>query len=570
MNSLLRKTIEEIHSCFPAVSAVNRDGCLLLEGEMDKWDDIVRVGYLAAKAKSEGVINNIKLKNYVPAPMRVSPIKDQIYDGLKCDVLIIGGGIVGTAILREFSKYEINACLIEKENDVALHASSRNDGCIHVGMDLSRKSKKHHYLHRAVQGYERLANDLGVDYIKHGQTLVFTKRMAYLAIPYLLSSARKKGIKGARIIKREELLKREPNISKNAKFAVFFPEGAVISPYNMVVALAENAIDNGGRILLNTAALDISTKDHRIISVKTNRGVIYPRVVVNAAGAFSDIVAKMADDQFFTIHPRRGVEMILDKKAARKAVNSTLSFYFGNSAKKTHTKGGGIIPTVDGNIVVGPTASEAQERENYETTKEEIDALFDKHQVTLPTLSRSDVITYFAGIRASTYEEDFIVRRGKWTANIIHAAGIQSPGLTAAPAIAEDIVRIYKEVSGDKLAAKANFIGVRKRSMLLKELSEEERDRLIKSNPDYGQIICRCEEISKGEIIDCLRRPLAVNTTDGIKRRIRAGMGRCQGGFCQQLIVQIMAHEQNISLCEVKKKGDAIILLNDAKENKDE
>ncbi|MDD3938997.1 MAG: FAD-dependent oxidoreductase, partial [Bacilli bacterium] len=210
MNSLLRKTIEEIHACFPDVSAVNMDGCLLLEGEMDKWDDIIRVGYLAAKAKSEGVINNIKLKNYIPAPMRVSHIRDQIYDGLKCDVLIIGGGIVGTAILREFSKYEINACLIEKENDVALHASSRNDGCIHVGMDLSRKTKKHHYLRRAVQFYERLAKDLGVDYVKHGQTLVFTKTLAYLAMPFLFSAARKKGIKGVRLLKREELLKREP------------------------------------------------------------------------------------------------------------------------------------------------------------------------------------------------------------------------------------------------------------------------------------------------------------------------------------------------------------------------
>jgi len=565
-----KKAIEEIHINFPNIIATNKDGCLLLEGELDKWDDIVRVGYLAAKAKSEGVINNIKLKDYVTIPMRISSTKDNAYDGLKCDVLIIGGGIVGAAILREFSKYEIDACLIEKENDVALHASSRNDGCIHVGMDLSRKTKKHHYLRRAVEGYEQLANDLGVDYVKHGQTLVFTNRIAYLAMPYLLSSARKKGIIGARLIGRRELLKREPNISKNAKFAVFFPEGAVISPYNMVVALAENAIENGGRVFLDTAALGFDMKDHQIIAVRTNRGIIFPRVVINAAGVFSDVVARMADDQFFTIHPRRGVEMILDKKAARKAVNSTLSFYFGNSDKKAHTKGGGIIPTADGNIVVGPTASEAPERENYETSKEEIDSLFDKHRVTLPTLARGDVITYFAGIRASTYEEDFIVRRGKWTKNIIHAAGIQSPGLTAAPAIAEDIVKIYEEVIGGKLSSKADFKPVRQRQKLLKDLAEDKRDLLIKTNPDYGQIVCRCEEISKGEIIDALNRPLPVNTTDGIKRRIRAGMGRCQGGFCQQLIVQIMAEEQKVSLCEIKKKGSACILLCDNKEDDDE
>lgn len=565
MKPTFEKTIAEISRLYPGVRTTIKDGCLLLEGEMEKWDDVVKVGYLAAQAKSEGVINNIKLKGYTPEPMRISSIQDSEYDGLKCDALIVGGGIVGTAILREFSKYDVDACLIEKENDVALHASSRNDGCIHVGMDLSRKTKKHHYLRRAVQSYEQLAEDLGVDYVKHGQTLVFTKTLAYLAMPFLFSAARKKGIKGVRLLKREELLKREPNIGKEAKFAVFFPEGAVVSPYNMVVALAENAIENGGRVLLDTAALKFEVKDHRIISVKTNRGIIYPRVVINAAGVFADIIAGMAGDQFFSIHPRRGVEMILDKKAASKSVNSTLSFYAGNSDKKAHTKGGGIIPTVDGNTVVGPTASECPEREDYQTTKEEIDALFDKHRHTLPSLSRSDVITYFAGIRASTYEEDFIVRRGKWTENIIHAAGIQSPGLTAAPAIAEDIVKIYETMCGEKLAPKKQFNPTRKSNRLLKELSVEERDKLIKSNPDYGQIICRCEEISKGEILDCLRRPLKVHTTDGVKRRIRAGMGRCQGGFCQQLIVQIMAEEQKALLTEIKKKGEAPILLDDNK-----
>ena len=568
MRNLFDKTKQRIISLYPQIQVRKKDECVLLEGELEKWEDVIQAGYMAAKAKSEGVINNIKLKNYISPAMRVSPIKDRKYDGLKCAVLIIGGGIVGASILREFSKYNIDVCLIEKESDVALHASSRNDSCIHVGMDLSRNSKKHHYLRRAVKVYKQLAKDLGVEYVQHGQTLVFNKRVAYLAAPILLSLAKKKGIQGARIIKRKELLKKEPNISKDAKFAVFFPEGAVISPYNMVVALAENAIENGARVLLNTAALSFEIVDHRILSICTNRGIIYPSVVVNAAGVFSDVVAKMADDQFFTIHPRRGVEIILDKKAAHKSVNSTLSFYSGKGDKKAHTKGGGIIPTVDGNIVVGPTASETPDRENYETTQEEINVLFEKHGNTLPTLSRSDVITYFAGIRASTYEEDFVVRRGKWTKNIIHAAGIQSPGLTAAPAIAEDIVKIYEEIADKKLCLNKNFNPKRRKQVLVCELNEQDRDTLIKTNPDYGQIICRCEEISKGEIIDCLNRLLEVNTTDGIKRRIRAGMGRCQGGFCQQLIVQIMAQEKNISLCEVKKKGNANILLNDTKEVK--
>lgn len=563
---LFNRIKKELTDLFPQITVSDKEGCVLLEGELDSWQQIVEAGYLAVKAKSEGVINRISLKDYKEPPLRISPISDNRYEGVKCDVLIIGGGIVGTAILREFTKYQVDAVLIEKENDVALHASSRNDGCIHVGMDLSHRSEKHKYLRRAAAIYEDLAKDLGVDFVRCGQTLVFASKLAKIAMPYLFSSAKRKGIKGAQLLNRDELLKREPNIDKSAQFAVFFPEGAVVSPYNMVVALAENAIENGGRIFLDTAALDFEMKDRRIVSVKTNRGAIYPQIVINAAGVFSDVIARKAEDQFFTIHPRRGVEMVLDKKAAEKSVNSTLSFYFGSSDKKAHTKGGGIIPTADGNIVIGPTASESPDRENYETNDNEINALFEKHSLTLPTLSRADVITYFAGIRASTYEEDFVIRKGKWTRNIIHAAGIQSPGLTAAPAIAEEIIRIYQELKGETLEPNPHFSRKRKIRPPLKEMDKKDRDALIKANPDYGQIICRCEEISKGEIIDALHRPLATNTVDGIKRRIRAGMGRCQGGFCQQLIVQIMAQELHASLCEIKKKGEGKILLNQTEE----
>lgn len=564
--TLWAKTTAEIKQKYPTIIVKNHDCCIVLQGQLPSWDDIVNVGYIATKAKSEGVVNEIKLAGHVDAAMRISPINDKKYDGYKCDVLIIGGGIIGTAILREFTKYNIKVCLIEKENDVAIHASSRNDGCIHVGVDLSQKSQKHKYLRRAVKIYESLAHDLDVDFIRHGQTLVFTNKMMRLAMPFFLKSCRKKGLLGTHIIKREELLKIEPNLNKNAQFAVHFPEGAIISPYNMVVALAENAIDNGGSVFLNTAALSFQMDGQKIVSVLTNRGTIYPQVVINAAGVFSDVIAKMANDQFFTIHPRRGVEIVLDKKASDKSVHSTLSFYFGRKDKKAHTKGGGIIPTVDGNVVVGPTASEFPEREDYSTTNHEIDLLFEKHRQTLPTLNRSDVITYFAGIRAATYEEDFIVRQGKWTKNIIHAAGIQSPGLTAAPAIAEDIVKIYQEVVGQKLSPNPRFNPIRKSQVHLKNLDIENRNRIILANPDYGQIVCRCEEISKGEIIEALHRPLEVNTIDAIKRRVRAGMGRCQGGFCQQLVLQIIAQEKGIPLSKVVKKGEGHVLLQQEEE----
>ena len=218
-----KKTVREISKYYPNIMVSDKDGCLLLQGELAQWDDIVKCGYLATKAESEGVINEIKLKDFCDPPMRISSINDKKYDGTKCDVLIIGGGIVGCAILREFSKYQINACLIEKENDVAIHASSRNDGCIHVGIDLSRKTLKHKYLRRAVKNYEQLARDLQVDFIRHGQTLVFTNKFAKIIMPFFLNVARKKGIVGTRLLRREELFQKEPNINRNAQFAVFFP-----------------------------------------------------------------------------------------------------------------------------------------------------------------------------------------------------------------------------------------------------------------------------------------------------------------------------------------------------------
>jgi len=562
----LKRAIMQITRAYPSIEATTKDGCLLLRGELDSWDDIVRAGYMAAEAKSEGVINEIRLKGYREMPMRISPISDKAYDELKCDVLIIGGGVIGSAILREFCKYEIDAVLIEKENDVALHASSRNDGCIHVGIDLSNKSMKHRYLRRAVGIYESLARDLGVDYHKAGQTLAFTSKKMRLIMPLFIAYAKGKGIVGTRFLSRKELFEREPNINPEARYGVFFPEGAVISPYNMVIALAENALENGGRILLETAALSMEVKDGIIAGIETNRGTIRPRVVINAAGVFSDVVAKMAGDQFFTIHPRRGVEIILDKKAKKSSVNSFFSFFHSGGYQKAHTKGGGVGPTVDGNILIGPTAAESPAREDYQTTLAEIDTLIDKHRYATPKLNRGDIITYFAGIRAATYEEDFIIRQGKWTKNIIHAAGIQSPGLTAAPAIAEDIVKIYQRIMGASLVPNPSFNPRRKLPPTMKHLDDKARDDLIKANPDYGQIVCRCEEISKGEIIAALHRPLAVNTVDGIKRRVRAGMGRCQGGFCQQLIVQIMASERHVPSTEISKKGNGHILLGDSKE----
>ncbi len=571
LDNIVNKLNKKIQLINPNITLSLKDDCALLSGLSNDWNEIVAVGRMVAKTKKfYSVINEIKLNNFIEPPMRISPIVDRMYEGMKLDVLVIGGGIIGAAILRELTKYNLNVALVEKEDDLAMHASSRNDGCIHVGIDLSSKTKKLEYLRRSVPVYEKLAKDLDVDYDKMGQIVAFKSNWEKIIYLILKLRIKKNGIQETTFLSQDELFMREPNLNKIAKFGILFGTGACICPYNMTIALAESAVINGANVLLSTAVLSMEVKDKEIVSVQTNRGKIFPKVVINAAGVFSDVIAEMAEDKFFSIHPRKGTNAILDKKATSGLMHQSTTIYEGlRKAAKTHTKGGGVMPTVDGNTLVGPTAFETPYREDFTTSNEQINQVFSKHKNNVPNLHPKDIITYFSGIRAANYEEDFIIQKGKWTKNIVHAAGIQSPGLTAAPAIAEDVVKYTCDILGT-VGQNEKFNPIRKGLVKVNKLSYEERNKLIVKNPDYGQIVCRCEEISKGEIIDALHRPIVVPTIDAIKKRTRAGMGRCQGGFCQPLIMDIIAKEMKTSIDHVYKKGDGRILLYPTKGDRNE
>jgi glycerol-3-phosphate dehydrogenase len=279
--------------------------------------------------------------------------------------------------------------------------------------------------------------------------------------------------------------------------------------------------------------------------------------VVNAAGVFAGEIAALAGDGFYSIHPRRGTNAILDKKftAGMARISSTK---MGTASKKAHTKGGGIIRTVHHNLLIGPDAVETPEREDFTTSRESVETTMRKFTATCAKLNPAQIITYFTGIRAPTYEEDFVVCKGRRCANLVHAAGIQSPGLTAAPAIALDAARFAVELleaGGRNIAPNNNFNPLRKPIPPVARMNDDERAALIAENPDYGIILCRCEEVSKGEIIDSLRRPVPCDTVDGVKRRVRPGMGRCQGGFCGPLITRIIAAETGLPLDAVTKSG---------------
>ncbi|MDR2110312.1 MAG: NAD(P)/FAD-dependent oxidoreductase [Spirochaetaceae bacterium] len=551
------------------VRAVEADNHIVLEGALENWEDLVRAGLLSApkgfaKRRFRGLVNRIRFTGAEIEPMEVPGPRDTVLEGQRPDVLIIGGGVIGCAIARELSRYKLDILLIEKEHDLAIHASSRNDGMVHPGLDLRRGTKKYHYTIWGNKMYERITRELGVPFERTGQYLCFgnplLKPFLYLTLLYWKWMK----VPGARVVGKRELHRLEPGLADDLCAALFFPSAGVVCPFDLTIAYGENAVLNGARISLDTAALDMRLEGGLVTGVGTNRGRVYPRVVVNAAGVFADTVAAMAGDQFYSIHPRKGTNSILDKKFTG-IVARTITSRMGTSSKKSHTKGGGIIRTAHGNLLIGPDAVETWERENFATNRSSIEAVFKKFEHTSPLLNQGQIIAYFTGIRAATYEEDFVVCKGRKTANLVHAAGIQSPGLTAAPAIGVDAARFAVEIlggmTGKKPEPNENFDPVREPIPRAAAMDDAERRALIAQNPDYGIILCRCEEVSRGEILDSLRRPVPCDTLDGVKRRIRPGSGRCQGSFCGPLILRLIAGEKGVPLEGVTKSGPGSPIL---------
>lgn len=571
------------------IQAFEKDGCIFLSGEVDDYSKVIKACELAVdKKRYLGVVNKIQVKGFKQKVVLPS-INDLKYDKEECDVLIIGGGITGCAIARELSRYDLKIILVEKGHDVGSGQSSRNGGVVHVGLNFSLKSNKLKYCVRGNNMYEQLSKDLHVPFEHKGQVTFARTKLEMLMLYITAKGGKKKGIDKLKMMNREELLKYEPSIPKWSIGGLLMGTGGITCPHKMTIALAENAIENGAKVYLDTAVLDMKLEKNRIKEVITNRGTIYPKVVVNASGVYADDIAEMANDRTFTIHPRTGTDMITDRKVGYMVNTSMGKTPFTLSPSQlaqipndpisklkamiknmhSHSKGVGLIHSVDGNMLVGPNADEIMDKEDLSTNKKVFDNIVKVQQEVAPNFKASDVIAYFSGVRSPTYEEDFVVRQGINTKNIFEAAGIQSPGLTSAPAIAEDIriwIKDYLKNEGVEVKDNLHFDPKRQYKPVLKELSLEERDKLIKENPDYGEIVCRCEEISKGEILDALRSPLPVYSVDAIKRRVRPGMGRCQGGFCMPLVMKIISEEANIPMEKIVKSSDgSIILLNNTK-----
>lgn len=557
----LKKVIDGSINCSLYMDSVR------ITGQVDTWQNVVKAGQIAAKTNFKEVINDIFFKensqNIQSNERLASTARYENWD-----IAIIGGGIIGCAIARELSKYDLKICIIEKEYDVAIHASSRNDGMIHPGIASPLGSLKSKMNIRGNALYEKVSKELEVPINWCGSSILFKTTSSKLIWPFFWIKAKLIGLKGLEYMPKKSVYQREPHLSEGVKWGVLCKRAGVTSPYKMTVAYAENAIENGVTLKLNAKV--IGMKNINIDATLINKGeiseiyvqdqtekyTIKPKIVINAAGVYSDLVAEMAGDRFFSIHPRKGEVVLFDKKKA-DLVNGILGFMGDRSSK--HTKGGGIIKTYEGNILVGPNALETFERDNYETNRATIDEMLRLKLPQIKGLDMKDDITFFTGIRASTYKEDFIIEASRQLKNMIHVAGIQSPGFASAPAIAERVEKIcdkmYLELTSQKMVQDVNFNPNRKAIPNFKEMSLEERNKMIALRPEYGEIICRCEEISKGEILDALHTPIKVDTIDGVKRRVRAGMGRCQGGFCMPLVMEIIHSELGVSMDQITKKS---------------
>lgn len=549
---------------FSKIKTSVKNGIVYLDGEVNSWDEVIELGHAAGEMKEvKGVINNIIVKDVKEKKREKNLPKDTYNPHLpeRADVVIIGGGVIGCFIARELSRYNLEIVLLEKESDVACGATKANSGQIHTGVGEESGTLKKKLCAEAWPMYDKITEELDVPFKRNGLLVVITKDtlpkipsfignfISKYIIPYIVIRKGKDVGDKPRIIKRDELLRMEPNITDRALVAVFMPGYGIICPYKLTIALAENAIQNGTKVLLETEVRDILVEDKKVRGVMTNRGTIETQFVINAAGIFADEIAEMAGAKEFTIHPRKGSILLFDKEKEGYVNHQVSELRF---PQNPYTKGGGVLMTVDGNINWGPTAIEVPDKEDKSVTREEIEGIFEKYGFIFPNFPKNSVITYFAGLRAATYKEDFFIKASKNIRGFVNVAGIQSPGLTAAPAIAEMVLKILKD-AGLKMEEKENFNPVRKASPVFDKLSVEEKKKLIEKNPLYGNVICRCEHVTEGEIIDAIHSPLPALTIDAIKRRTRAGMGRCQGGFCGPRVAAILARELGIPLEKITK-----------------
>lgn len=467
------------------------------------------------------------------------------------DVLIIGAGIMGASISRELSKYKLKTLILEKENDVADGTSKANSAIIHAGYDAKEGTLMAKYNAKGNEMYSKIAEELDIPFKRIGSFVLAFSEEEKEHLNMLYERGLKNGVTQMEILNFEEIKRIEPNISDSVVAGLYAKTAGIIGPWEATIGMIENAMDNGVELVLNSEVIAIEKKDN-FYKVIDSKGNIYEsKVIINCAGVYTDKVHNFVYPCEYKIIPRRGQYFVMDKNEGKK-VNSVI-FQCPNKLGK----GVLVTPTVHGNLLLGPDSQDILDKEDKATTTEQLEFIKERATKSVKNISLREVIRTFAGLRAESDTEDFVIKN---TNNFIDVAGIKSPGLSAAPAIAEDVSQMVIEILKTP-PKKENFNPFRRKQIRFMELSNENKKEIIKKDSSYGRIICRCENITEGEIIDSIHRNIGATTVDGVKRRCRPGMGRCQGGFCGPRIQEILAKELNKPLESIVLDGENSYIL---------
>ena len=465
------------------------------------------------------------------------------------DVAIVGAGVIGGMLARELSRYDLSVCLLEKENDVAMGASKANSGIVHGGYDPEPHTLKAKLNTEGVELLFQAAKDLHVPIIRNGSMVCAFSAEEEPMVEELYNRGLENGIPGLEVLSGDEARALEPNLSATVTKVLRVTNAGIVGPYELTIAAIGNAMDNGVTLKRNFAVSAIEKAAHFTVTADSGE-TVQAKNLVNCAGGGSDKIAAMAGDGFFTVIPRAGEYMLLDKAEGGR-VQHTL---FQCPTKEG--KGILVSPTAHGNLLVGPTATRVATPDSKDTTPEGLEIVQRLASKSVPSVNYRQVITSFTGVRASTGSGDFILQASEKVPGLIHAGAIDSPGLTCCVSIAKYLVEILQS-QGLTLTEKNDWNGIRKDPNAFQKMTDEEKDAFIKANPAYGKIVCRCETISEGEILAAIRTNPGATDMDGVKRRTRSGMGRCQGGFCGPYVMELLAREQNIPMEEVTKNGGA-------------
>ncbi|MGN0940757.1 MAG: NAD(P)/FAD-dependent oxidoreductase [Selenomonadaceae bacterium] len=466
----------------------------------------------------------------------------------KADVVVIGGGITGTAVLAALARYDLECVLVEREPDISMGTTKANSAVLHAGFDAPTGSMKAKMNARGNEMYHELADEFGLDIKWTGSYVCASDDEGVKTLEELKARGEANGVKGLEIIAGDKVREKEPNLSKDIKAALWAPTAGICWPFGMAIAFAENAIANGAEVVRECEATGIRVEDGKVTAVETTQGDIETRFVVDAAGVYADTVAAMAGDKSFTINPRKGEYILFDKTAKDSLVSSVV---FPVPTKTS--KGILVCATTHGNVFIGPNAQDDCGREDVSVTPAGMDEIIAGAKRLVPNIPMGASITEFAGLRAVSSTGDFILGESDAADGLLLAAGIQSPGLTSAPAIAEYLTDIIVKKTGAK--ERTDYVKGHKAAPVFREASDEEKAALIAKDARYGRVICRCETITEGEIIEAIHGLCGATTVDGVKRRTRAGMGRCQGGFCGPRVIEILSRELGKRVPEIRKDG---------------